>query len=63
METLGLDQLAVSPEQQLDRSDRETAGAPVEPSRSTRAHAVEVELSFVGRTVLRIRDDGRGLPR
>ena len=26
-----------------------------------RAHAVEVELSFVGRTVLRVSDDGRGV--
>ncbi len=33
-------------------------------SPSTRdAQKVEVELSFVGRTVLRISDDGRGFPR
>ena len=51
----------LSPEQQLVIY-RVTQEGLSNVAQHAQARAVEVELSFVGRTVLRIRDDGRGLP-
>jgi two-component system sensor histidine kinase UhpB len=51
----------LSPEQQLVIY-RVTQEGLSNVAQHAEASAVEVELSFVGRTVLRIRDDGRGLP-
>jgi two-component system sensor histidine kinase UhpB len=51
----------LSPEQQLVIY-RVTQEGLSNVAQHAGADTVEVELSFVGRTVLRIRDDGRGLP-
>ncbi len=51
----------LSPEQQLVIY-RVTQESLSNVAQHAQARAVEVELSFVGRTVLRISDDGRGLP-
>ena len=52
----------LTPEQQLVIY-RVTQEGLSNVAQHARAHKVDVELSFVGRTVLLIKDDGRGLPQ